>query len=292
MKANEEFINKRFIEIYDLDKELSPDVPDDNISIKKADVEDDIKALISYAVGCMFGRYTLEKPGIYFAGGEWENNTHIFTPDEDNIIPITDEEYFSDDIVGLFVKWVEIVFGDNNLEANLDYIAKALPNKGNSAREVIRNYFLNDFYKDHCNMYSVSGSGKRPIYWLFDSGKQNGFKCLVYLHRYNKDTVGLIRSDYLSKTQNVIENSMKNADYVISSTSSAVDRAQATKKRDKYIKQLNELKTYYQALSHVALQRIELDLNDGVKANYDKFQNIEILNESGKKQIINLLAKI
>lgn len=288
---NEIEINSYFNNLYDVDKSVDRD--DIRCSLKILSKRDAVVELISYAVGCMFGRYSFERDGIIYAGGKWEvDNTLLFTPDSDNIIPITDEEYFEDDIVALLCNWLNCIYNPQYLEENLEFIANALGNKGNSSREVIRNYFLHDFFKEHCNMYSVSNSGKRPIYWLFDSGKQNGFKCLIYMHRYNRDLVGLIRSDYLTKTQSAIENSLSNSEYNIQHAMSAVDRAQATKKRDKYIKQLNEIKTYYQALSHIALQRIELDLDDGVKANYSKFQDVEVLNETGKKIKINLLAKI
>ena len=241
----------------------------------------------------MFGRYSLDEPGLICAGGEFSPDRYIkFHADKDAIIPITDEQYFDDDIVGRFEEFIKTVYGSETIEQNLDFIADALGTKGNSSRDKIRNYFLNDFFKDHCNTYSVTGSGKRPIYWLFDSGKQNGFKCLIYLHRYTPDTVGLIRSDYLTKTQSMIENALKNAEYAINTSGSAVDRAQATKKRDKYIKQLAEIRAYYPALSHIALQRINLDLDDGVKVNYAKFQGIEVSIEGEKKQRVDLLAKI
>ena len=244
----------------------------------------------------MFGRYSLDADGLAFAGGNWdkayETKYKTFLPDTDAIIPITDEEYFKDDIVTRFEEFIKVVYGEETLKDNLQFIADALGNKGDTPRAVIRNYFLNDFYKDHCNTYSVTGSGKRPIYWLFDSGKQNGFKALIYIHRYTPDTVGLIRSVYLHNAQEAIQNSLKNAEYVIATSSSAVDRAANTRKRDKYIKQLNELRPYYQAISHVALQRIEMDLDDGVKKNYQLFQGIEISSEGKKKQTIDLLAKI
>lgn len=241
----------------------------------------------------MFGRYSLSENGIIYAGGKWSPEKYgNFIPDDDNCIPISDEAYFADDIVGRFCEFLKVAFGEKTLNQNLDYIAYALGNKGTASIEIIRNYFLNDFYKDHCVTYSVTGSGKRPIYWLFDSGKQNGFKCLIYMHRYEKDTVGRIRSDYLRKAQEAIEGSLKNAEYTIANSSSAVDKAMATKKREKYIKQLNETRAYFQALSHVALQRIEIDMDDGVKTNYAKFQGIEIVDENGKKQKIDLLAKI
>lgn len=293
LKTNEEELNRIFINTYSLQDELTPEVEDKDITVRKADLGRDIRSLISYAVGCMFGRYSLDEPGLIYAGGEFDAERYkTFPADKDAIIPITDEPYFEDDIVGRFEEFIKIVYGEKTLEQNLDFIADALGTKGTSSREKIRNYFLNDFFKDHCSTYSVTGSGKRPIYWLFDSGKKNGFKCLVYLHRYTPDTVGMIRSDYLTKIQSMIENALKNTEYAISTSSSAVDRAQATKKRDKYIKQLAEIRAYYPALSHIALKRIELDLDNGVKVNYAKFQGIEVGGEGEKKQKINLLAKI
>ncbi len=293
LKNNEEELNRIFIDIYGLQNELTPEVQDKDITVRKADLGRDIRSLLSYAVGCMFGRYSLDEPGLIYAGGEFDAEKYkTFPVDKDAIIPITDEPYFEDDIVGRFEEFIKIAYGEKTLEQNLDFVADALGTKGTSSREKIRNYFLNDFFKDHCSTYSVTGSGKRPIYWLFDSGKKNGFKCLVYLHRYTPDTVGMIRSDYLTKIQSMIENALKNTEYAISTSSSAVDRAQATKKRDKYIKQLAEIRAYYPALSHIALQKIELDLDDGVKVNYTKFQGIEVGGEGEKKQRINLLAKI
>ena len=284
-------INLSFIDAYGLNTIISIESKTKSLSLRGADLHRDIVEFISYFIGCLFGRFSLDKAGLTFAGGELNTDDYItFVPDKDGIVPISEGEYFKDDIVCRFVDFVKILYGSRYIEENLSYIANNLGTKGQTSREKIRNYFLNEFYKDHCNMYSITGSGKRPIYWLFDSGKENGFKCLIYLHRYNKDTVGLIRTDYLVKAQNAIENALKNTEYVISTSGSAVDKAQATKQRDKYIKQLAELRTYYQALSHVAQQRIELDLNDGVKANYAKFQGIEVSIEGEKKQTINLLA--
>ena len=293
LKANEEELNRIFIDIYGLQDELTPEVEDKDITVRKADLGCDIRSLISYAVGCMFGRYSLDEPGLIYAGGEFNPGKYkTFPADKDAIIPIMDEVYFEDDIVGRFEEFIRTVYGEKTLEQNLDFIADALGTKGTSSREKIRNYFLNGFFKDHCSVYSVTGSGKRPIYWLFDTGKQNGFKCLIYLHRYTPDTVGLIRSDYLTKVQSMIENALKNAEYAISESSSAVDKAQATKKRNKYIKQLAEIRAYYPALSHIALQRIALDLDDGVKVNYAKFQGIEVGGDGEERKKINLLAKI
>ena len=296
LKANEERINQILITDFHLESDITPEVLNDDVCIREADLQRDIKSLISYAVGCMFGRYSLDVEGLAYAGGDWkeayEMKYKTFMPDADAIIQITDEEYFKDDIVARFVDFIRIVYGEETLEENLKFIADALGNKGDTPRAVIRNYFLNDFYKDHCNTYSVTGSGKRPIYWLFDSGKQNGFKALIYIHRYTPDTVGLIRSVYLHNAQAAIQNSLQNSEYIISTTTSATERAWETRKKDKYVKQLNELRPYYQALSHIALQRITMDLDDGVKKNYQLFQGVEVSTEGKKKQTIDLLAKI
>lgn len=293
---NEIKLNTIFLKIYKLDSDDFGTVDSESIVLRNDDLNQDIVSFISYAVGCMFGRYSLDVEGLAYAGGDWNEayatKYKTFMPDADAIIPITDEEYFKDDIVARFVDFIRIVYGEETLEENLKFIADALGNKGDTPRAVIRNYFLNDFYKDHCNTYSVTGSGKRPIYWLFDSGKQNGFKALIYIHRYTPDTVGLIRSVYLHNAQAAIQNSLQNSEYIISTTTSATERARETRKKDKYVKQLNELRPYYQALSHIALQRIPMDLDDGVKKNYQLFQGVEVSTEGKKKQTIDLLAKI
>lgn len=292
-KQLEESINREFISLFNLQQDVDYVVQEKDIKINIPTQMEAIKTLIQYAVGCMFGRYSLDSEGLIYAGGNWEQSMYTsFIPDKDGIIPITDMDYFKDDIVSRFVEFIKVVYGEENLEENLNYVANALENKGDTSREIIRNYFINDFFKDHCNMYSVTGSGKRPIYWLFDSGKQNGFKCLIYMHRYNKDTLNLIRSEYLHKTEDAVENALKNAEYIIQTSASAVERAKATRDRDKYVKQLNEMRVYYQALSHLAMQKKEIDLDDGVKANYQKFQGIEVIVDGGKKQKVNLLAKI
>ncbi len=293
LKVNEEDLNSIFIDIYGLQDELTPEVEDKDVTVCKADLQRDIKSLISYAVGCMFGRYSLNKEGLAYAGGEWDESIYsTFAPDRDNIIPICDEEYFSDDIVSRFCEWVKIVYGEKSLETNLDFIAKALGNKGNTSREVIRNYFLNDFFKDHCNTYSVTGSGKRPIYWLFDSGKQNGFKALIYMHRYDADIVGRVRTDYLHKAQKYVETAMQSAQYTIDNATSVSEKSKATKAVTKYTKQLAEMKIYDEAIAHVANQRIKIDLDDGVKINYAKFQGVEVSQEGKKALKVDLLAKI
>lgn len=273
LKANEEELNRIFIDIYGLQDELTPEVDDKDVTVRKADLQRDIKSLISYAVGCMFGRYSMNEEGLVYAGGEWDDSKYTtFIPDADNIIPITDEEYLEDDIVSRFCTWLKTAFGAKSLETNLDFIAKALGNKGDTSREIIRNYFLNDFFKDHCNTYSVTGSGKRPIYWLFDSGKQNGFKALVYLHRYNADTIGNIRVDYLYRMQRVYESEIGRMQDTIDNSKNSREVSLATKRKEKLQKQLKECREYDEKIGHLALARIELDLDDGVKVNYRKVQ--------------------
>ena len=281
LKANEEELNRIFIDIYGLQDELTPEVEDKDVTVRRADLGRDIRSLISYAVGCIFGRYSLDKPGLAYAGGDWNpDQYHTFLPDADNVIPITDEEYFPDDLAGLFVAWVKKVFGANSLEDNLAFIAKALGTKGTSPRAVIRNYFLNGFYADHVKIYQ-----KRPIYWLYDSGKQNGFKALIYMHRYNADTSGLVRADYLYKMEQVYESEIARMDDAIAHGASR-EVAQATKRKEKLVKQLKECKDYDDRLGHIALARIPIDLDDGVKVNYDKVQT----GADGKK--LAILAKI
>ena len=243
---------------------------------------------MSYAVGCMLGRYSLDMDGLAFAGGEWDNSKYqSYISDVDNIIPITDEEYFSDDIVGRFVEFVKIVYGKDTLEENLGFIAQALGNKGDTSREVIRNYFIKDFYADHLKVYQ-----KRPIYWLFDSGKQNGFKALIYMHRYDADTVGRVRTDYLHKAQKYVETAMQSAQYTLDNASSSSEKSKATRSITKYTKQLAEMQIYDEAIAHIANQRIDIDLDDGVKVNYAKFQGVEVVQEGKKALKVDLLAKI
>ena len=273
LKANEEELNRIFIDIYDLEDELTPEVEDKDVTVRKADLQRDIKSLISYAVGCMFGRYSLDVEGIAYAGGDWDDSKYsTFIPDRDNIIPITDEEYFEDDILGLFCSWLKKVYGKDTLEQNLDFIASALSNKGSTSREIIRNYFVNSFFKDHCATYSVTGSGKRPIYWLFDSGRQNGFKALIYLHRYHADTIGNLRVDYLHRMQRVYESEIGRMQDMIDHSTNSREVGAATKRREKLQKQLKECRDYDEKIGHLALSRIELDLDDGVKVNYRKMQ--------------------
>ena len=288
LKGNEEELNRIFINIYGLQDELTPEVGDKDVTARKADLFRDIRSFISYAVGCMFGRYSLDEEGLIYAGGKWDSSLYkTFIPDNDNCIPITDEEYFSDDIVSRFVEFVKTVYGADTLEENLDFIANALGNKGDTSREVIRNYFQKDFYADHLKVYQ-----KRPIYWLFDSGKQNGFKALIYMHRYDADTVGRVRTDYLHRAQKYVETAKQSAQYTIDNASSASEKSKATKAVTKYTKQLAEMKIYDEAIAHIANKRIEIDLDDGVKVNYEKFQGVEVAQEGKKALKVDLLAKI
>ena len=324
LKANEEELNRIFIDIYGLQDELTPEVEDKDVTVRKADLQRDIKSLISYAVGCMFGRYSLEREGIVYAGGnfddvywkykgqaaldkngeaiegsyagisladyhypkfhdtdDWKTATELsFEPDADNCIPITDEEYFEDDIVGLFCAWLKKVYGEGTLEENLDFIANALGNKGKTSREVIRNYFLTDFIKDHIKTYQ-----KRPIYWLFDSGKQNGFKALVYMHRWNADNICNVRVEYLHRIQRVYEKEITRMQEIIDNSHDNKEISNATKRKEKLQKQIKENKDYDAKIAHLALSRIDIDLDDGVKVNYEKVQTAD-----GKK--VQILAKI
>lgn len=309
LKSNEEELNRIFIDIYGLQDELTPEVEDKDVTVRRADLTRDIKSLVSYAVGCMFGRYSIYKEGLIFAGEKFSMQTFVdkmnerpgtvsaeeinrayhneginvsemFAPDPDNCIPVTDEEYFRDDIVVRFVDFIRTVYGADTLEENLTFIADALGTRGNTSRERIRNYFLNDFIKDHIKMYQ-----KRPIYWMFDSGKQNGFKALVYMHRWNADTTGNVRVRYLHKLQRIYENEIRQAQDVID-TGSGREVTAAQKRMDKLTKQLKETHDYDEKIAHLALSRIDIDLDDGVKVNYEKVQT----SSDGKK--IEVLAKL
>ena len=268
LKANEEELNRIFIDIYGLQDELTPEVEDKDVTVRKADIGRDIRSFISYAVGCMFGRYSLDVDGLAYAGGEWDNSKYIsFAADKDNIIPICDDEYFEDDIVGLFVKFVKTVYGADTLDENLKFIADALGGKG-QPKDVIRNYFLSDFYSDHCKIYQ-----KRPIYWLFDSGKKNGFKALIYMHRYQPDTIARIRTDYVHEQQARYRTAIADLEQRIANTSTG-ERVKLNKKLTDLQAQDTEIRTYEEKIHHLADQMISIDLDDGVKKNYEIFQDV------------------
>ena len=287
LKANEEELNRIFIDIYGLQDELTPEVEDKDVTVRKADLGRDIRSFISYAVGCMFGRYSIYRDGLVYAGGKWNYNayedaawlcdgkpdviefykqTH-FMPDEDNIIPICDDEYFTDDIVGRFVEFVEAVYGTDTLDENLKFIADALGGKG-QPKDMIRNYFLSDFYSDHCKIYQ-----KRPIYWLFDSGKKNGFKALVYMHRYQPDTIARIRTDYVHEQQARYRTAIADLEQRIANASTG-ERVKLNKKLTTLQAQDTEIRTYEEKIHHLADQMISIDLDDGVKKNYAIFQDV------------------
>ena len=283
LKANEEELNRIFIDIYGLQDELTPEVEDKDVTVRKADLGIDIRSFISYAVGCMFGRYSLDVDGLAYAGGEWDkvNSSEggregtlgcaskyaSFAADKDNIIPICDDEYFEDDIVGLFVEFVKTVYGEDTLDENLRFIADALGGKG-QPKDVIRNYFLNDFYKDHCKTYQ-----KRPIYWLFDSGKKNGFKALIYMHRYQPDTIARIRTDYVHEQQARYRTAIADLEQRIANVSTG-ERVKLKKKLTTLQAQDTEIRTYEEKIHHLADQMISIDLDDGVKKNYAIFQDV------------------
>lgn len=269
LKANEEELNRIFIDIYGLQGELTPEEDDKDVTVRKADLERDIRSFVSYAVGCMFGRYSLDVDGLAYAGGDWDDAKYkTFMPDKDAIIPITDDEYFTDDIVGRFVEFVKTVYGVDKLEENLKFIADALGEKGVTSREVIRNYFLKDFYKDHCKTYR-----KRPIYWLFDSGKKNGFKCLIYMHRYQSDTIARIRTDYVHEQQARYRTAISGLERQINGASTS-ERVRLNKQLTKLKNQAEETRLYEEKIHHLADQMISIDLDDGVKHNYAIFQDV------------------
>ncbi|GAA5818034.1 MAG: BREX-1 system adenine-specific DNA-methyltransferase [Methanobrevibacter sp. CfCl-M3] len=283
VKINEEKINEIFIDIYNLKNSLSHRIEDKDITLSKADLGRDIKSFLSYFIGCLFGRYSLDEEGLIFAGGDWNPSKYTkFIPDEDNIVPILDTEYFYDDIVKSFEGFLKIVYGAETLEDNIKFIADALGNKGKTYRDTIRRYFLKDFFNDHKKMYK-----KTPIYWLFDSGKEDGFKALIYMHRYTHDSVARIRTDYLHRLQKALETKISNNEQIIQNSTNQKEKNQADKDNIKIKKQLEETRKYDESLAHIANQQIDLDLDDGVKVNYSKFQNVEVSNKK-----MNLLKDI
>ena len=268
LKANEEELNRIFIDIYGLQDELTPEVEDKDVTVRRADLSREIRSLISYAVGCMFGRYSLDVEGLAYAGGEWDADKYkTFPADKDNIIPISDDEYFDDDILGRFVAFVKTVYGTDTLEENLKFIADALGGKG-TPREVIRNYFLNDFYKDHLKIYQ-----KRPIYWLFDSGKKNGFKALIYMHRYSRDLLAKMRTDYVHEQQERYRTQLSHIASALN-TATGAERARLLKQQDKLSEQAQEIGTFEEKVHHLADRNIDIDLDDGVKKHYGAFADV------------------
>lgn len=268
LKANEEELNRIFIEIYGLQDELTPEVEDKDVTVRKAELQREIKSLISYAVGCILGRYSLDVEGLAYAGGEWDSSKYkTIIPDTDNILPICDDEYFDDDLLGKIVNFVEVVYGKETLEENLRFIADALGGKGTS-REVIRNYLLSDFYTDHLKVYQ-----KRPIYWLFSSGKKNGFKALIYMHRYQPDILARMRTDYVHEQQERYRTQLSMLEEAVNSAAPS-ERVKLNKQIAKLKDQALEIGKFEEKIHHLADQMIEIDLDDGVKVNYAKFQDV------------------
>ncbi len=271
LKNNEEELNRIFIDIYGLNKEIIPKVDDKDITIRKADRLREVKSLISYTVGCMFGRYSLDEDGLIYAGGEFDESRYKkFKADSDNIIPITDDAYFDDDIVQKFKQFIEVSFGKETLNENLDFIAETLGKKGTeTSEETIRRYFANDFFNDHCKIYQ-----KRPIYWLLDSGKKNGFKALIYMHRYDESLIPRARINYLHRVQTTYENLLSDINYKLTTDLSMVDKKNTLKRQADLNTKIQEIKEYDEKIAHIANQRISIDLDDGVKVNYEKFKDI------------------
>lgn len=291
LKANEEELNRIFIDIYGLQDELTPEVEDKDVTVRKADLQRDMKSFLSYLVGVMFGRYSLDQKGLAYAGGEWDESLYSsYQPDENNILPITEEAYFEADIVKKVEELVALIYGEESLEENLTFIADALKRKKNeSARERIRRYFTKEFYKDHVQTYQ-----KRPIYWQFTSGRRGAFKGLIYLHRYDRDTLGRLRTEYVLKESAALDNLTALEQNTLEDPAiSKSEKAAAQKRIENYQKDKDELTKYDAVLDHMAKRRMELDLDDGVKVNYAKFQNIEVMDEhTGKVSKRNLLEKI
>ncbi len=268
---NEVKLNTIFNIIYNMTDEISNIVDDESISVRKFNIQDEIKNLISYAVGCMFGRYSLDNNGLTFAGGVFNyDNYEQYKVDIDNVIPITDEAYFADDIVARFKKFIDVIYGKETLNDNIDFIAEALGKRGTETSEdTIRRYFLNDFYNDHIKMYQ-----KKPIYWLFDSGKKNGFKALIYMHRYDENTIPKVRLDYLHRIQTTYEKLLTDVNYKLTTELSLNDKKEAQKRQADLNAKLTEIKEYDEKIAHIANQRISIDLDDGVSVNYSKFADI------------------
>lgn len=276
LKANEEELNRIFAEIYDMVGEVPIEVEDKYVSVRKADLQREIRSLLSYAVGCMMGRYSLDEEGLILADQGATRDDYLaripnprFMPDDDGIIPVTDEDYFGDDdIVAHTVEFLKAAYGEETLEANLRYIADALGGEGKPSRDVIRQYFLKDFYPDHLQVYK-----KRPIYWMFDSGKKNGFKAIIYMHRYTPDMLARIRTDYVHETQERYRTQIANLEDQLQGAAKG-QAVKLQKQLKKLSEQLRECSEFEEKVHHLADRMIEIDLDDGVKVNYAKFQDV------------------
>jgi hypothetical protein len=279
LKTNEEELNRIFAHIYLMEGEVPIEVPDDKVSVRRADLDRDVRSLISYAVGCIMGRYSLDKPGLVLANQGDGLDEYLeqvpdptFKPDADGIIPLTDIEYFHDDATGLFVDFMRVAYGDEHLEENLKFIADALGGEG-TPRQIIRAYFCNNFFADHCKTYSVPSAGKRPIYWLFDSGKKGGFRALFYMHRYTPDLLARLRTEYVHPQQERYRAQLERIDDAMQ-TADKREQAMLRKEHKKISEQLAETNIYEEKVHHLADQMINIDLDDGVKHNYALFQDV------------------
>lgn len=269
LKSNEEELNRIFIDIYGLQDELTPEVEDRDVTVRRADLQREIRSLLSYAVGCLFGRYSLDVDGLCYAGGEWDAGKYkTIIPVKDNVLPICDDDYLESDLTGKIVDFVKTVYGEDTLEENLKFIADALGTKGATPREVIRNYLLTGFYADHCKIYQ-----KRPIYWLFSSGKKHGFKALVYMHRWEKTTVATVRTDYVHELQERYRTQLSMLGEQLEQAAPS-ERVKLKKRQEKLTAQLDEINAYEEKVHHLADRMIDIDLDDGVKVNYAKFAEI------------------
>ena len=267
LKANEEELNRIFIEIYGLQGELDPEVKDQDITVRRAQLQREIKSLISYAVGCLFGRYSLDTEGVCYAGGAWDESKYrTVIPVRDNVLVLCDDEGAEEDLAALIFGWVETVYGKETLEENLRFIADALGGQG-TARQVIRHYLLTGFYEDHVRTYR-----KRPIYWLVSSGKKNGFKALFYLHRYQPELLEKILSEYVPARYHRCLSRMEALQGITVST--AAEKLQHSKAIGKLTEQLAQIASFEEVLRPLAEQRIQLDLDDGVKVSYAKLQKV------------------
>ena len=314
LKGNEEKLNKIFIDIYGLDEELSSEVSYKDITLRRADVEREVKSFMSFVVGCIMGRYSPDVDSLVYGGGsfedkwDFENNrvkkverdgngkviadqwiNSTFMPKNDNIIPITEEKYFSEDIITKFIQFLKVVYGENTLEENLNFITNILGRKDSeTAKQSIRRYFFKEFYKDHIKMY-----GKKPIYWLFDSGKNDGFKALIYVHRYDKSTVARLRIEYVHIMQLKYEGELSRMELIKNSQEySEKERVAARKRSDMIKRQIEELNEYDEIVSHIANEKIAISLDEGIKKNYDRFQGVKIIKRNGKETKMNLLYKL
>ena len=261
---------------------------DKDVTVRLAEKEQDVRSLISYLVGVVMGRYSIDSPGLAYAGGEWDASKYIsFQPDDDGIIPIYKGIGMEDGLTTGLINLIKQIYGEDTYRQNIDFIAEALGKNSNESSEETLNRYLNDgFYADHLKLYQ-----KRPIYWLFTSGKKAGFKCLIYMHRYNEDTLARINAKYFLPESTRKKNELDELNGRIAHAEGR-DKLRLEKERQNLAAAYNEAIEYGQVLDHMANQYIAVDLDDGVKENYAKFQGIEIVTDGGSKVKKDLLAPL